>query len=435
MIPTINVEQFNKTFLDSSMNVDSSKKEILSAASEVIDDIRENGEAALRKYVELFDGKVPDEWEVAETEKKNAISQVNEEIYEALKLAASNIKKFHFKQLQNSRFMNTEEDIVSGQLYRPIDRVGIYVPGGTASYPSSVLMNAIPAVLAGVKEVIMVTPVKNGEEISPVLLAAAELAGVHRIYKAGGIQAIAALAYGTTPIPKVDKIVGPGNAYVAAAKSLVYGDVGIDMIAGPSEVAIIADDSAESSFIAADLIAQAEHDMAARSILFTPSKELAKMVTKEVERQCAELPRKAIAEQALANKSALVIAADMEECFALSNQLAPEHLEIHIDHPMEYLSKVRHAGSVFLGHYTPEALGDYFAGPNHVLPTSGTAKFSSGLSVDDFVKKTTFLYYSEKALTEVSSHIIALAEVEGLKGHGKAVEARLNHKKQSGTDD
>lgn len=434
MIPVISNEQFRSTFLNDNRNSANNQKEILAAASDVIEDIRNNGEAALKKYVEKFDGKVPDEWEVTETERKKAVEKVDKEIYEALELAARNIKSFHAKQLQNSRFMNAEEDVISGQLYRPIDRAGIYVPGGTASYPSTVLMNAIPAVLAGVEEVIMVTPVKNGEEISPVLLAAAELAGVHRIFKVGGIQAIAALAYGTTPIPRVDKIVGPGNAYVAAAKSLVYGDVGIDMIAGPSEVAIIADESAKPEYIAADLIAQAEHDTAARSILFTPSKRIADLVEKEVERQCEKLPRKEIASSALTYNSAIVLTADIDECFFLSNQLAPEHLEIQMNNPMEFLSKIRHAGSVFLGHFTPEALGDYFAGPNHVLPTSGTARFSSGLSVDDFIKKTTFLYYSEKALTDASSHIINLAEVERLEGHGKAVEVRLNQKKQTSSE-
>lgn len=425
MIPIIDKNKFEESFLHGYTTSNNNQKDVLAAAAEVIEEIRRDGEQALCKYVKKFDGKVPENWEVTEKEKTSAINQLEEEILEALQLAAENIKSFHSKQLQNSRFMDIDGDIVSGQLYRPIDKVGIYVPGGTASYPSTVLMNAIPAVLAGVEEVIMVTPVRDGEEINPVLLAAAELAGVHRIFKAGGIQAIAALAYGTTPIPKVDKIVGPGNAYVAAAKSLVFGDVGIDMIAGPSEVAVIADDTATPSFVAADLIAQAEHDTAARSILFTPSSQLAELVAKEVEKQCSKLPRKSIAEQALTNNSALVVTTDIMECFHLSNQLAPEHLEIQLNNPMEYLKMIRHAGSVFLGHYTPEALGDYFAGPNHVLPTSGTAKFSSGLSVDDFIKKTTFLYYSEQALTDASSHIINLAEVERLEGHGKAVQIRM----------
>ncbi len=283
--------------------------------------------------------------------------------------------------------MQAENGIISGQLFRPIDRVGIYVPGGTACYPSSVLMNAIPAVLAGVEEVIMVTPVRNGEEIAPILSVAADIAGVTTIYRVGGAQAIAALAYGTETIPAVDKIVGPGNAYVAAAKSLVFGDVGIDMIAGPSEVAIIADGTANPIFIAADLIAQAEHDTNARAFLITTSSEMMKQVQLELENQCDDLPRQSIAEAALTEKGAGVVVKTLEEAFQIANKIAPEHLEVQVKDPISYLNKVRHAGSVFLGHYTPEALGDYYAGPNHVLPTSGTARFSSGLSVDDFVKK------------------------------------------------
>ncbi|MBE6185585.1 MAG: histidinol dehydrogenase, partial [Bacillus sp. (in: Bacteria)] len=321
-------------------------------------------------------------------------------------------------------------DIISGQLFRPLERVGIYVPGGTACYPSTVLMNAIPAVLAGVKEVIMVTPVRNGKEIAPILSVAADIAGVNTIYKIGGIQAIAALAYGTESIPNVDKIVGPGNAYVAAAKSLVYGTVGIDMIAGPSEVAVIADDHANPVYIAADLIAQAEHDKNARTFLVTTSRKLIEETQKELEKQCAVLPRKEIATAAIKSQSAALLVNDIHTAFEIVNQLAPEHLEIQVENPLLHLSKVQNAGSVFLGEHTPEAIGDYFGGPNHVLPTSGTARFSSGLSVDDFVKKITYLYYSEEALKQAAPSVIAIANEEQLVGHLRAVEKRLQEGKE-----
>jgi histidinol dehydrogenase len=398
---------------------------IYQVAKEVIADIRLNGDQALKKYVKKFDHYVPERWLVTEAERKNAWNKVDERTVKALRKAATNIKAFHEKQLQSSRFMQIDEDIVTGQLYRAIEKVGIYVPGGTACYPSSVLMNAIPAVLAGVEQIIMVTPARDGEEIAPILSVAADIAGVTEIYKVGGTQAIAALAYGTETIPAVDKIVGPGNAYVAAAKALVYGDVGIDMIAGPSEVAIIADDSANPVYIAADLIAQAEHDTNARSFLFTSSVELINATKLELEKQLAVLPRVDIARVALAEKSGLVLVADLTEAFLLSNKLAPEHLEIQLDNPLEYLGKIKHAGSVFLGHYTPESLGDYYAGPNHVLPTSGTARFSSGLSVDDFIKKTTFIYYSEQALSAAAEDVITIANEEFLAGHARAVEKRI----------
>lgn len=400
-------------------------EEVFQVAKNVIADIRTNGDQALKKYVKKFDQHVPTEWKVTDQERKDAWNQVEARTILALKNAAKNIKAFHEKQLQSSRFMQVDEDIVSGQLYRAIEKVGIYVPGGTACYPSSVLMNAIPAVLAGVEEVIMVTPARNGENIAPILSVAADIAGVTTIYKIGGIQAIAALAYGTETVPTVDKIVGPGNAYVAAAKALVFGDVGIDMVAGPSEVAIIADDSADPVHVAADLIAQAEHDTNARSFLFTPSAELIEATKKELEQQTAVLPREDIARVSLEEKGGLVLVSDLDEAFVLSNQLAPEHLEIQLNNPLDYLGKIKHAGSVFLGHYTPESLGDYYAGPNHVLPTSGTARFSSGLSVDDFIKKTTFLYYSEKALTDAAEDIVTIANEEYLVGHARAVEKRL----------
>ncbi|WP_058307702.1 histidinol dehydrogenase [Gracilibacillus massiliensis] len=427
MIPLLTIEKFLEKAAPEKTN-SSDQQKFLQAASSIIADVQEDGDQAVIKYIEKFDGKAPSSFLVSEEERKAAWDIVDNEVIQSLQRAADNIRAFHRKQLTNSRMMQAEGDIISGQLYRPIDRVGIYVPGGTAVYPSSVLMNAIPAVLAGVGEVNMTTPVKDGEDLAPILAVAADIAGVTNIYRVGGVQAVAALAYGTESIPKVDKIVGPGNAYVAAAKKLVYGDVGIDMIAGPSEVAIIADDTANPKYVAADLIAQAEHDTIARAFLITTSEALVEQVNKELQKQCDALPRKEIASQSLQDKGASVVVSSLEEAFSVSNKLAPEHLEIQVADPLSYLSKVRHAGSVFLGHYTPEALGDYYAGPNHVLPTSGTARFSSGLSVDDFVKKTTYLYYSESALREASQDVIQIANQEQLEGHGLAVSKRLEDK-------
>lgn len=402
------------------------KREVVAIAEEVIDAIRKDKDEALFHYIEKFDGKITGSLKVSETERERAWDLVDEKTITALKKAAENIRNFHQKQIKESKFMQQDEAIVSGQMYTPIEKVGIYVPGGTACYPSSVLMNAIPAVLAGVSEVIMVTPARDSGEIQPILSVAADISGVKSIYKVGGIQAIAGLAYGTESLPKVDKIVGPGNAYVAAAKALVYGDVGIDMVAGPSEVAIIADDSAKAKHVASDLIAQAEHDTLARAYLFTTSETLIQATIEELDRQLAELPRESIATAALKNFGGLVKVDSIETCFRLSNIMAPEHLEIQLDYALNYLRYVKHAGSVFLGHYTPESLGDYYAGPNHVLPTSGTAKFSSGLSVDDFVKKTTFLYYSKAALEEAKPHVVRLATEEQLDGHAKAVLNRFD---------
>lgn len=424
MIKTLSKEKF-LNFINASKGNQKNQEEIIQATKAILSDIEENGDKAVRKYCEKFDGAAPNTLTVSEKERQAAWESVDADLIESLKKAAANIRSFHEKQLQQSRLMQAEEGIISGQLFRPIDRVGIYVPGGTATYPSSVLMNAIPAILAGVKEVIMVTPVKDGGNIAPFLSVAADIAGVTTIYKVGGVQAIAALAYGTETIPAVDKIVGPGNAYVAAAKSLVFGEVGIDMIAGPSEVAIIADESAKSKYVAADLIAQAEHDTNARAFLFSTSSQLIEEVNKELKNQLANLPRSEIASTSLIEKGAAVHVSSLDEAFEISNVLAPEHLEVQTNDPLPSLSKIRHAGSVFLGHYTPEALGDYYAGPNHVLPTSGTAKFSSGLSVDDFVKKTTYLYYSKDALMDASQHVIRIAEAEQLEGHGKAVQIRF----------
>ncbi|KYD08470.1 histidinol dehydrogenase [Heyndrickxia sporothermodurans] len=425
MIRTFTSEQFIETFIRSKNKAKSLSDDTLKIAKQVIDQIRLQGESALKEYVQKFEGYLPLNWEVTDEERKQAWSKVDVETITSLQKAADNIKKFHSKQIQQSKIMELTEDIIAGQLYRPIERVGIYVPGGTACYPSTVLMNAIPAVLAGVSEVIMTTPVREEDSIAPILSVAADISGVNKIYKIGGIQAIAALAYGTEQIAPVDKIVGPGNKYVAAAKSLVFGDVGIDMIAGPSEVAIIADETANPKYVAADLIAQAEHDENARTFLLTTSEKLINETKIEIVKQCEKLPRATIAKKSLSTQSASVRVSKIDFAFDLVNKLAPEHVEIQLENPLSYLSKVKNAGSIFLGSYTPEAIGDYFGGPNHVLPTSGTARFSSGLSVDDFMKKTTYLYYSEKALCDAAPHVVNIASEEKLIGHTRAVQVRL----------
>lgn len=425
MIPIYNAVDFEKKLAAQRMTSLQSD-DAYQVAREVIGAIQRDGDLALDKYVEKFDGRIPNNYLVTDEERIAARKKISPKTFQALERAAENIKAFHTKQLKESKIMQMDTDIISGQFFTPIDRVGIYVPGGTACYPSSVLMNAIPALLAGVNEVVMVTPARDGEEIEPILSVAADICGVKTIYKIGGIQAIAALAYGTETIKPVDKIVGPGNAYVAAAKALVYGDVGIDMIAGPSEVAIIADASANPVYVASDLIAQAEHDMKARCFLLTTSDELIVETKKELKKQLAILPRVEIASASIKDFSGLIKVDTIEEAFRLSNLIAPEHLEIQLDNALNYLGYVKHAGSVFLGHYTPESLGDYYAGPNHVLPTSGTAKFSSGLSVNDFVKSTTFLYYTEKALNAVAEDVMIIAEEEQLSGHARAVSNRLN---------
>ncbi|KYC65815.1 histidinol dehydrogenase [Bacillus coagulans] len=425
MIREYTKKAFAETFLQSKNKSGTHDEDVLRTAKEVLEDIRLNGDAAVKKYAAQFDGEVPEPWEVSPEERIQAWREVPQDVISALQKAAENIRRFHAKQLQNSRIMEMNENIISGQLFRPVEKAGIYVPGGTACYPSSVLMNAIPAVLAGVEEVVMATPARNGTKIAPVLSVAADIAGVGTIYKLGGIQAIGALAYGTETIPAVDKIAGPGNAYVAAAKSLVYGTAGIDMIAGPSEVAIIADENANPAYIAADLIAQAEHDERARTFLLTTSQKLINETKAELEKQLVVLPRRGIAEVSIKMQSAAVLVASIDEAFALSNRLAPEHLEIQVENPLLQLSKVKNAGSVFLGENTPEAIGDYYGGPNHVLPTSGTARFSSGLSVDDFYKKITYLYYGEKALQQAAPDVMAIAAQERLEGHARAVQKRV----------
>jgi histidinol dehydrogenase len=353
---------------------------------------------------------------------------VDDRFIEILKKAAANIRKFHEKQVRNSFIINDEDGIIMGQKVIPVDRAGLYVPGGTAAYPSTVLMDSIPAKIAGCKEVVIVTPPNAQGKINPVILAAARIAGVDKIFKVGGAQAIAALAYGTESIPKVDKIVGPGNAFVAEAKKQVFGQVSIDMIAGPSEILIIADGKTNPKHAAADLLSQAEHDKLASAVLVTDSLELAKAVSAELEIQIPQLSRSEIARESIDNNGKIIVADNLDEVIEISNELAPEHLELCVEQPFDYLDKIRHAGSIFMGRYTPEALGDYFAGPNHTLPTGGTAKFSSPLSVDDFVKKTQYTYYTREALQKVAKDVGYFAEMEGLTAHAKSATIRTEEK-------
>ncbi|MBJ8007787.1 MULTISPECIES: histidinol dehydrogenase [Bacillus cereus group] len=394
------------------------------SVSEIVQNVRESKDKAVSFYTKKFDGVEIKDFRVSAEEIKQASKFVEQAFLEALEEAKKNIVSYHEKQTRQSMFDCVSEGVIRGQLIRPLENVGVYVPGGTASYPSSVLMNVLPAKLAGVKKIVMVTPPRQGG-IDPHILAAASLAGVDEIYMAGGAQAIAALAYGTESIPKVDKIVGPGNLYVALAKREVYGIVNIDMIAGPSEIVVIADETGNAEYIAADLLSQAEHDVRATAICITTNVQLAKEVEREIERQLETLPRSEIARESIKRNGAIFIVPSLEEAFHLSNEIAPEHLELHIKEPMNALAYVKHAGSIFLGPYAPEPLGDYLAGPNHVLPTSGTARFFSPLSVDDFVKKSSFVSYTEGALRSVQHHIVELANKEGLHAHARAIQIRF----------
>ena len=400
------------------------KTDVADAVAEILADVRKNGDEALRRYCERFDGAKLDVLEVSAEERAAAMAAVDPELISILKEAAANIRAFHEKQ-KRTVFVITEKDgVVLGQKIIPLDRAGIYVPGGTACYPSTVLMDTIPAKIAGVREIIMTTPAKGGK-INPVILVAAEIAGVDRIFKIGGAQAVGALAYGTESVPRVDKIVGPGNAFVAEAKKQVFGRVSIDMIAGPSEILILGDDTCDAEIVAADMLSQAEHDTMASAVLVTDSTRLADAVSAELERQIPLLPRAEIARASIDNCSKIILAESMIQAVEISNEIAPEHLEVCVDNPFAYLAQIRHAGSIFLGKHAPEALGDYFAGPNHTLPTSGTARFSSPLSVDDFIKKSSFTYYTQQALEQVGEKIVRFAEEEGLQAHGKSVSVRL----------
>ena len=393
----------------------------------IIEDVRENGDEAVKRYTLKFDGSLPQYYEVPREVINDALTEADEAFVNALLNAQANIAEFHQRQVQQSFIAPKENGVILGQRVRGLERVGLYVPGGIAAYPSSVLMNAVPAKIAGVKEIIMVTPpLKDGTPNKDILVAAA-ICGVDRIFLSGGAQAIAALAYGTEEIPKCDKIVGPGNIYVATAKKLLYGVVDIDMIAGPSEILVLADETADPKFAAADLMSQAEHDVLASAIMITTCEELADKTIAEIERQKEYLSRKAIIDKSLEDYGAVIIAESREQAVRLANEIAPEHLEVLMENPMELIGSLDNAGSVFLGHYASEPLGDYFAGPNHVLPTSGTARFFSPLGVASFTKRSSYIYYTEEALREAKDDIVLIAEREGLTAHANAIKVRFEN--------
>lgn len=397
---------------------------VADTVTDIIRNVRQNGDKALLEYTKKFDKAELTSLQVSEAEFDEAFATVEPRFLEVLQKAAANIRKFHQRQVRNSFIINDEDGIVIGQKIIPLDRAGLYVPGGTAAYPSTVLMDSIPAKIAGCREVVIVTPPNSQGKVNPVILAAARIAGVDRIFKVGGAQAIAALAFGTQTIPRVDKIVGPGNAFVAEAKKQVFGQVAIDMIAGPSEILIVADGKANPRHVAADLLSQAEHDKMASAVLVTDSDALAAAVQAELEEQIPKLERTEIARASIDQNGKIIVANNLEKVIRISNEIAPEHLELCVEHPFDYLSQVYHAGSVFLGRNCPEALGDYFAGPNHTLPTSGTAKFSSPLSVDDFVKKMQYTYYTRDALAKVAEDVAYFARAEGLTGHARSALIR-----------
>lgn len=401
------------------------KIDVAGTVAEIIKNVRENGDKALFEYCEKFDKAQLSSLAVTKEEIDEALSLVEPEFLKILEKAAKNIRKFHSRQVRNSFIINDEDGIVIGQKIIPVDRAGLYVPGGTAAYPSTVLMDAIPAKIAGCREVVMVTPPTKDGKVNPVILAAAHVAGIDRIFKVGGAQAVAALAYGTQSIPKVDKIVGPGNAFVAEAKKQVFGVVSIDMIAGPSEILIVADGKSNPSYVAADLLSQAEHDKMASAVLVTDSAELARNVSTELEKQIPLLERREIARESIDVNGKIIVADTLDAAIEIANEIAPEHLELCVDNPFDKLDSIRHAGSIFMGRNCPEALGDYFAGPNHTLPTSGTAKFSSPLSVDDFIKKTQYTYYTKDALKKVAFDVAAFAKKEGLTAHAKSAVIRV----------
>lgn len=398
--------------------------DVSGVVSEIINDVKKRGDEALFEYALKFDRANLKALEVTKKEIDAACREVGDEYIGMLERAAANIRDFHSRQVRQGFVCNSREGVFAGQKVLPLERVGLYVPGGTAAYPSSVLMNCIPAKLAGVDEIIMVTP-PSGGSIPPTILAAARVAGVGRIFKCGGAQAVSALTYGTESIPAVDKIVGPGNAYVAEAKRQVSGKVGVDMIAGPSEILVIADGNSNPVYVAADLLSQAEHDRRASAVLVTESEELAKAVTEEIEKQLLSLPRQEIARDSVDNHGLIIIVNSIEEAVDMSNRIAPEHLELCVDDPFGLLDRVRNAGSVFLGRNCPEAVGDYMAGPNHTLPTSGTARFYSPLSVDDFVKKMQFTYFSAEALADIAADVDMFARSEGFDAHARSVMRRM----------
>ncbi|RNB80037.1 histidinol dehydrogenase [Brevibacillus fluminis] len=415
----------SSTNFDTRRSIDSGTETQVSAVQEILLRVKEEGDEAVRVYTERFDRVRLEQFRVTEEEIAQAAGQLDPLVLEALNEAAQNIRDFHARQVRQSWFTTKESGTLLGQIIRPLKRVGLYVPGGSAAYPSSVLMNAIPAQIAGVAEIIIVTPPSQDGTINPAILAAAQIAGVKQIYKMGGAQAIGALTYGTKQVPAVDKIVGPGNIYVALAKREVYGLVDIDMVAGPSEIVVLADETAKPRYVAADMLSQAEHDPLASAVLVTNSKKLAEQVAIEIERQVALLPRREIAEASIRNHGAICLVDDLDAGFNVVNRLAPEHLELLIENPFEQMGKVENAGAIFLGEYSSEPVGDYFAGTNHVLPTNGAARFASGLSVDEFVKKSSVVSYSKQDLARNGKKIMALAEQEGLSAHARAIEERL----------
>ena len=421
MIPILKVGQVPNSEIFARVTPEA---DVAAIVSDIIADVKENGDTAVKAYCAKFDKAELTSLEVTPEEIQEAISQVEPEFLDILREAAENIRSFHSRQVRNSFVIADKPGIVLGQKITPIEKVGVYVPGGTAAYPSTVLMDTIPAKIAGCPQLVMVTPPDRDGKVNPAILAAASIAGVNRIFKVGGAQAIAALAYGTESIPKVDKIVGPGNAFVAEAKKQVFGRVSIDMIAGPSEILVIADGKSNPVHVAADLLSQAEHDKLASAVLVTDSEELALTVQAELERQLPLLPRQEIARASIENNGKIIVAETLMAGIEIANEIAPEHLELQVDDPFSYLDAIQNAGSIFLGRSCPEALGDYFAGPNHTLPTSGTARFSNPLSVDDFVKKSQFSYYTPEALAKAADKIAAFAEKEGLRAHGRSVTIR-----------
>lgn len=399
--------------------------DVTGIVKQIIDQVIKRGDEALLEYCQQFDRARLTALEVTAGEIEAAVQAVEPKLIRILEKAAANIRKFHQCQVRNSYIINDGNGVVMGQKVIPMDRVGIYVPGGTAAYPSTVLMDSIPAKIAGCGEIIMVTPPGKDGKVNPAILAAAKIAGIDRIFKVGGAQAVAALAYGTQTIPKVDKIVGPGNAFVAEAKRQVFGQVAIDMIAGPSEILVVADGSCNPAYVAADLLSQAEHDKLASAVLVTDSMELAQAVQQQIEQQLTTLARYEIARESIDSNGKIIVAENLDVAIEIANAIAPEHLELCVENPFDYLDKIRHAGSIFMGKYCPEALGDYLAGPNHTLPTSGTARFSSPLSVDDFVKKSQYTYFTADALKNVAEDVACFAQIEGLTGHARSATIRL----------
>ena len=423
MIPILKLKDLTD---EQILNRDIQAEENVSAAVDaVIANVRQNGDAALLEYTEKFDGVTLEGLQVSDEEIACAILQTSPELVDTIRTAAANIEAFHRAQVRQDLVLTDRPGIVLGQRYTPIEKVGICVPRSPVAFPSTILMNVIPAKIAGVKDIVLVTPPEKDGSVSPAALVAAAVAGVDRIFKVGGAQAVAALAYGTETVPAVDKIVGPGGIFVATAKRKVFGKVGIDMIAGPSEILVLADGSCNPKWVAADLLSQAEHDVLASAVLVTDSEELAEAVQVEVERQLSLLPREPIARKSIEGSSKILLCDSLEEAIDTANRIAPEHLEICTDDPFAILSRIKNAGSIFLGKNAPEALGDYFAGPNHTLPTSGTARFSSPLGVDDFVKKSQFIYYTREALEQVAQPIAAFAREEGLEGHARSVTVRF----------